>query len=1204
MTNEQQSSQQQGDNRHIAIGTSVTASVVISGDGNTVTRTEINYISVDEVKTRRLNTTSPYKGLKPFKPEDSNYFFGRSQFLAGLVNELETTNFILLLGASGSGKSSVMGAGLVPWLQQKWGNQFVSLTFTPDDDPFDSLYSSLLTCRHRYKQSEAKMVRAGDLDTLTQVVDQLKPPESFWLIFIDQFEELFTRSDPEKRDCFITNLVKLSQERAADPFIKIVATMRADFLGQLDPAPANQLANLTQQHRPLITQMQPDELRLAIEQPAAQHGVVFEQGLVEIIIKDVQGQAGCLPFLQYTLNLLWEQEAKRDAFVQERELQTQTYLDSGGVRGALQQHVDQIYASFTENEQAAVQKIFLKLVEISKDESSGTEWKPVRRRAARSEFSDEAEKKVLTQLINENLLVSDASGNELEQRQLTFSDATVEIAHEILLTSWETLNRWIKENRQAIALRNRLYDDVRVWIKDGRRDDELWTGAKLERVNQLRVDTTFDQVAGSFSLEAVDFIDASNSLGKRKMQERIAAGDDRRSALMELLESCTVRLSLSSQDGVSTGFFVAPGKILTSAPEIVGAGEQPIRVDWQDQENFSEATIDRVFQANHLAILKLSSPASHPCVYLDKIFQINDPLCTYGHSHKLAKDGYAVGNCQKQTGRQVIEFKTHQNSLELQSSALLNWKTLKVCGIVQSTHDYVSAMPDQDDVTVGKATSAATILATVQDLKKEQKAFHQKDRRWSNLFPPRCKPRTVALASLGIAVLVTLIRAFQVFQPIEFGFYDALIQNQLNPPKPSNRFLIITVTKQDAEAQENRGEVLNYSLSNRTLVNLLNKIKTLDPVAIGFDIYREQSLAVQSTAPLAQKTKSTLNVRQNQISKSAFRSAPVVQQTSVAEPDQDAKQQLSDLFKEPNLFTVCKGDFDDSKGISPPPGVTPDRVGFSDISVDSDRILRRQLLAFTPEKTSRCQSNKSFSLLVAENYLKKMEKIETTVSDEDCQIKFSNGVALPAELQPNTGGYQGYSGSTSKLFNGCQVLLNYQAPSNYKFITLEEFLSPNWSNKDYSRRIVLIGIKRSDGISDNLRTPFDQGPDQITPGVIVQAEMIDQILNVATNKDRLIWVLAGGVDKLLILVFALVGGGVGWWLTSLRQLGIFIVVSCGTVLVISFAAFQFRGWVPLMPQFLALSAAGSCVYWANLRLQVNPPKLNNELRSIDRDSKN
>ncbi|WP_414582338.1 NACHT and WD repeat domain-containing protein [Scytonema sp. PCC 10023] len=477
--------------------------VQIQGDSNVVTfnKTEILQIAVEEIKTRQFIETSPYKGLKKFEPEDKDLFFGRDQFLTGLVNELEQTNLILLLGASGSGKSSVVRAGLIPWLLQKWRSRFVHLTLTPDSDPFESFYASLLS---KYKQTEAQIAREAKAGTLTQVVTRLKQPDDYWLIFIDQFEELFTSSQPQKRDQFIASLVELSKTKQRS--VKIVATMRADFLDRLSPYP--HLVKVTDKHRPFIAEMQRDELRLAIEQPAAQHGVVFEKGLVEEIIQNVQGQAGYLPLLQYTLNLVWETEVKNHD-IGDRTLNINTYRQLGGVWGALHQRVEKIYNNLTKEEQTCVQRIFLRVVEIGGDEESGTEWKPVRRRAMRFEFSDPLEQKVLTQLIDQNLLVSN--------RQPHSEVSTVEIAHEALLTSWTRLNEWIGENRQAIALRNRLNEDVANWQKT-KADDELWSGSRLEQALELRRNQVFNQVLGGFGDVANQFIDAS--VGRRDRQRR------------------------------------------------------------------------------------------------------------------------------------------------------------------------------------------------------------------------------------------------------------------------------------------------------------------------------------------------------------------------------------------------------------------------------------------------------------------------------------------------------------------------------------------------------------------------------------------------------------------------------------------------------------------------------------------------------------
>ncbi len=484
---------------------------VVQADIVTLTQNKIIQISADEIKTREFILTSPYKGLRSFEPKDKDEFFGRDQFIAGLVNELEHTNFVLLLGASGSGKSSVVRAGLIPWLSQKWGTQWVNVTCTPDQDPFESLYGSLLSY---FKQSEAQLVRAGGVNTLSQLVKTLKTPEAYWFIFIDQFEELFTTSDAGKRDRFIRSLAQLCQEHEGSRTLKIVVTMRADFLDRLDANPANLLVQATKGHRPLITQLHPDELRLAIEQPAAHHGVVFETGLVEEIIKDVQGQAGYLPLLQYTLNMLWETEVG-DGGIHDRTLNIGSYRNIGGVRGALQQRVYEIYQGLSSSGQLAAQRIFLKLVGIGGDTASETDWKPVRKREVRSRFSDPLEQTVLTELIDANLLVSD--GGVADES----TGATVEIAHEVLLTSWPQLQDWIRENREAIALRNRLNDDVAQW-KQEKPEDELWSGVKLAKAVALKDEDTFNQVLGGFAPDVSAFITASVERRDRLEKEKEA----------------------------------------------------------------------------------------------------------------------------------------------------------------------------------------------------------------------------------------------------------------------------------------------------------------------------------------------------------------------------------------------------------------------------------------------------------------------------------------------------------------------------------------------------------------------------------------------------------------------------------------------------------------------------------------------------------
>jgi tetratricopeptide (TPR) repeat protein len=183
------------------------------------------------------------------------------------------------------------------------------------------------------------------------------------------------------------------------------------------------------------------------------------------------------------------------------------YRDLGGVRGTLQKHVEDVFQALSKPEQLVVQQIFLKVVEIGGDQTAETQWKPIRRRANRSEFENPLEQKMVVKLINENLLIS---SHETQSQA-----STIEIAHEVLLTSWTTLSTWIRDNRTSIALRNRLNNDVKLW-QAKKNKDELWSGSKLAQVLDLRKDQTFNQVLGGFDREANHFIDAS--LNRRNHQ--------------------------------------------------------------------------------------------------------------------------------------------------------------------------------------------------------------------------------------------------------------------------------------------------------------------------------------------------------------------------------------------------------------------------------------------------------------------------------------------------------------------------------------------------------------------------------------------------------------------------------------------------------------------------------------------------------------
>ncbi|MBO3461192.1 nSTAND1 domain-containing NTPase [Aetokthonos hydrillicola] len=477
---------------NVNIGRDVQGVSAYSISGGTFAQYFISTSEAEEsIHHRPLIQVSPYLGLSKFETADKDKFFGREGWITKLSDRLpKKDNVLLLLGASGSGKSSLINAGLIPHLKDNWGS-FLNLTFRPDKNPFESLYYCLAS---HYTQSQAEIARTIAENTLIKVFQSLKQ-DARWLIFVDQFEEVFTTTPKLECDKFVASLVQLINQQ--DSSVKIVLTMRADFLDKFSSY--SELGHIHDCYSCILTNMSEKELQLAIAEPAARNGVTFEKGLVDQIIKDFDQQSGCLPLLEYTLNLLWEEEKRKDN-LKERVLKTKTYEQLGGVSGALNQQANKIYnKELNAQEREAAKEIFLELVGI-------VEKQPVSRRTDKSQFLETRDKEsVLNKLIENRLLVSTG------EKQI----ATVEVAHEQLLRSWQVLKDLIKDKEDIIVFKSRLTTDANQWNEIRKQDeqkanDELWSGLKLEQVLKYRKDPKFHQIlfAKPESLEN-QFIEAS-----------------------------------------------------------------------------------------------------------------------------------------------------------------------------------------------------------------------------------------------------------------------------------------------------------------------------------------------------------------------------------------------------------------------------------------------------------------------------------------------------------------------------------------------------------------------------------------------------------------------------------------------------------------------------------------------------------------------
>ncbi len=431
----------------------------------------------------------PYRGLFHFGPEDAEYFFGRNVFIEELYQATETRNFIPVLGASGSGKSSVVFAGLIPRLQ-KQGN-WLFTHFRPGSDPFFALCLALISIYAPKLNKTEVIIQSRQLSnslskgeiSLTDIFSQIQNhnPNQRLLLIADQFEELYTLCDDLNiRHSFLNVLISnfsqdknvgLSSPSNLSPVL--VMTMRVDFLGNALSYPrfADSLRNADIK----IRSMNHQELMEVIEKPAHKLGVKFESGLVERILDDIEAQPGNLPLLEFALTELWNQRTSK-------ELTHKIYEQIGQVEGALARHADGKYKNLTEVEKERVRHIFIQLVRPGE----GTE--DTRRIAIKGELGEE-NWSLVKQLADARLVVT--SRNITEQE-------TVEVVHEALIRNWGELRKWMNTDRVFRAWQERLRSAKELWEATNQDKDCLLRGAALleaeERLKERPKDLISEKV--------------------------------------------------------------------------------------------------------------------------------------------------------------------------------------------------------------------------------------------------------------------------------------------------------------------------------------------------------------------------------------------------------------------------------------------------------------------------------------------------------------------------------------------------------------------------------------------------------------------------------------------------------------------------------------------------------------------------------------
>jgi len=479
------------------------------------------------------NLPNPFKGLEAFQQRDAQFFFGREELVNKAIAKLKQVNFLAVVGASGSGKSSLIRAGVIPKIRSgalPGSEKYPIIIFTPGAQPVDALATRLHPLLQSGDKDYSEKQIALDLaqpEAIIRLTDELLadfPDDARLLMVIDQFEEAFTRAADIDREPFLNLLHTAALEPASR--VEIIITMRSDFFGHLSRYP--EIATLFEgQHLLIVTEMTPANLLRAIEGPAQAVQLEFETGLADRILNDVQSQPGSLPLLQYALRELFK---RRDGL----KLTNAAYDEIGGVQQALAQHAETIYQSLTPERQSIMQQVLLRLIEV------GESGEATRRRVAREELNfreipPEAIDSILDLLTapEARLLIASreiqAGSADPNQQPTTW----IEVSHEALIREWERFKTWVSASAENLRYESEIRKAAADWEASGRDTAYLLRGRRL-----TRAEIWLDNADATPSQRAL--IEAS--IADRR--EREAAERQQMERELELQQKATRRLRL------------------------------------------------------------------------------------------------------------------------------------------------------------------------------------------------------------------------------------------------------------------------------------------------------------------------------------------------------------------------------------------------------------------------------------------------------------------------------------------------------------------------------------------------------------------------------------------------------------------------------------------------------------------------------------
>jgi WD40 repeat protein len=452
----------------------------------------------------------PYKGLFYFDESDAELFFGREALTSTLVERLLSGleadhRFLTVIGASGSGKSSLVRAGLVPTL--RWRQEtscWPVYVMTPTAHPLEAL-AEVLNGHNPTSSSAQAMVKefTGTTQGLHKTLDHLAASSGseHVLLVIDQFEELFTlcRNEMEQHT-FVEDMLNAALQPGGRALV--VIAMRADFYAHC--AHFDLLRQAISSYQEYIGPMNMDDLRRAIEEPAKRGHWEIEPGLVEILLHDVGAdigrapEPGALPLLSHALLETW----------QRRRGHTMTlggYMASGGVRGAIAETAEAVfYDQLDQRQRNIARQIFLRLTELGGDTSTAD----TRRRVGFDE---------LVSKLEDHDLVREVLVTLADARLVTTDQDVAEVAHEALIREWPTLRTWLEENREGLRLHRHLTVTAQEWDTSNRDPSILYRGARLAQALEWATEYVDD-----LNMLEHSFLDASQALAEKEATEREA----------------------------------------------------------------------------------------------------------------------------------------------------------------------------------------------------------------------------------------------------------------------------------------------------------------------------------------------------------------------------------------------------------------------------------------------------------------------------------------------------------------------------------------------------------------------------------------------------------------------------------------------------------------------------------------------------------